>query len=89
MQARDLLNNSLLWLCARPFKIKEWSRRERFVSRETTTMRAPFIEERPPLLQQAMDIVAEECPATLTVFNPQVAAFGDYIGGYWYQSTTL
>jgi peptide/nickel transport system substrate-binding protein len=45
----------------------------------------PFIDERLPLLQEAMDIVAEECPAILTVFNPQFGAFNDYIEGYWYQ----
>lgn len=34
-------------------------------STETT-----FIEKRLPLLKEAMDMVAEECPAILTVFNP-------------------
>lgn len=30
-------------------------------------------------------MVAEECPAILTVFNPHFVALRDYIGGYWYQ----
>ena len=45
----------------------------------------PFIEERLPLLQEAMDIVADECPALLTVYNPHFVVFKDYVDGYWYQ----
>lgn len=49
------------------------------------SVETPFIEERLPLLEEAMDIVAEEAPAILTVFNPHLVALRDYVDGYWYQ----
>jgi peptide/nickel transport system substrate-binding protein len=49
------------------------------------SVETPFIEERLPLLEEAMDIVAEEAPAILTVFNPHLVALRDYVSGYWYQ----
>jgi ABC-type transport system substrate-binding protein len=49
------------------------------------SVETPFIDERLPLLEEAMDIVAEEAPAILTVFNPHLVALRDYVDGYWYQ----
>lgn len=49
------------------------------------SVETPFIEERLPLLEEAMDIVADEAPAILTVFNPHLVALRDYVNGYWYQ----
>jgi hypothetical protein len=46
----------------------------------------PFIEERLPYVEEAVEIIADECPALLTVFNPHLIAFKDYIGGYWYNA---
>jgi peptide/nickel transport system substrate-binding protein len=45
----------------------------------------PFIDERLPLLEEAMDIVADECPGILTVYTPHFVVFKDYVNGYWYQ----
>jgi peptide/nickel transport system substrate-binding protein len=51
--------------------------------------KTPFMEERLPMLQEAMDIVADECPAILTVFNPHLVAMRDYVSGYYFQVNTL
>ena len=46
---------------------------------------SPFIEDRMPLIQEAAEIAADECPFIYTVYNPFLVAIRDYIGGYWYQ----
>ena len=49
------------------------------------SIETPFIEERLPLIKEAMDIVTEEVPGILTVYNPHLVALRDYVNGYWYQ----
>jgi peptide/nickel transport system substrate-binding protein len=42
------------------------------------------IDERLPLLQEAMDLVKEDCPCILTIYRPQQVLMRDYVGGFWY-----
>jgi peptide/nickel transport system substrate-binding protein len=51
----------------------------------TESTKIPFMDQRIPLLEEAMEIVAYECPAIHTVFNPHFIAMREYIDGYYYQ----
>jgi peptide/nickel transport system substrate-binding protein len=43
-------------------------------------------EDRFPIIKEAVEIAAEECPVLFTVYKPAMAAHRDYIHGYWYNT---
>ncbi|MFC1803125.1 ABC transporter substrate-binding protein [Thermoproteota archaeon] len=58
---------------------------ERFDELIEASVVTPLIEDRLPLIEEAAEIAAEECPVLPLIYVPGFAGVRDYIDGFWYQ----